>query len=190
MLAHEQGGLLNAARIGQGLGVAGVTVARYLDLLVDLLLVRRLTPWMSNTGKRMVKSPRVFVRDSGIVHTLLGLETMEDLLGHPVAGSSWEGYVIENLLAAAPDNAQAGFYRTSAGAEVDLILSTGPGRLWAIEIKRSLSPQPSKGFWLACDDIKPDARFVVYPGTERYPLKDGLEAIGLTEMMALLGPRP
>lgn len=145
---------------------------------------------MSNTGKRMVKSPRIFVRDSGIVHTLLGLETMEDLLGHPVAGSSWEGYVIENLLVAAPDNAQAGFYRTSAGAEVDLILSTGPGRLWAIEIKRSLSPQPSKGFWLACDDIKPDARFVVYPGTERYPLKDGLEAIGLTEMMALLGPRP
>lgn len=190
MLAHEQGGLLNAARIGQGLEVAGVTVARYLDLLVDLLLVRRLTPWMSNTGKRMVKSPRVFVRDSGIVHTLLGLETLDDLLGHPVAGASWEGYVIENLLAAAPSNAQAGFYRTSAGAEIDLILPIGPGRLWAIEIKRSLAPQPSKRFWLACDDIKPDARFVVYPGTERYPLKDGLEAIGLTEMMALLGPRP
>ena len=183
MLAHEQGCLLNAARIGQGLGVNGHTVARYLDLLVDLLLVRRLTPWMSNAGKRMVKSPRVFVRDSGLVHALLGLETLDDLLGHPVAGSSWEGYAIENLLSAAPSNAQAGFYRTSAGAEIDLVLSMGTGRLWAIEIKRSLSPQPSKGFWSACDDIKPDARFVVYPGAERYPLKGGAEVIGLTAIL-------
>jgi len=190
MLAHEQGGLLNAARISQGLAVSGHTVARYLDLLVDLLLVRRLTPWISNTGKRMVKSPRVFVRDSGIVHALLGLETLDKLLGHPVVGASWEGYVIENLLSTAPANAQAGFYRTSAGAEIDLVLSMGDGRLWAIEIKRSLSPQPSKGFWLACDDIRPDARFVVYPGAERYPLKDGLEAIGLAEIMGLLAASP
>lgn len=189
MLAHEQGGLLNAARIGQGLGVGGATVARYLDLLVDLLLVRRLTPWISNSGKRMVKSPRIFVRDSGIVHSLLGLKSFDDLLGHPVAGPSWEGYVIENLLSAAPPDVQAGFYRTSAGAEIDLILSTGPKRLWAIEVKRSLSPHPSKGFWLACEDIEPDARFVVYPGTERYPLKDGLEAIGLIELMGMVAEK-
>lgn len=186
MLAHDQGGLLNAARIGQGLGVSGGTVARYLDLMVDLLLVRRLTPWMSNTGKRMVKSPRVFIRDSGIVHALLGLDTLDHLLGHPVAGTSWEGYAIENILSAAPRNAQAGFYRTSAGAEIDLVLSTGRAQLWAIEIKRSLNPQPSKGFWLACEDVKPQARFVIYPGSERFPLRDGLEAIGLCEMMALL----
>lgn len=190
MLAHEQGGLLNAARISQGLAVSGHTVARYLDLLVDLLLVRRLPPWISNIGKRMVKSPRVFVRDSGIAHALLGLETQDNLLGHPVVGSSWEGYVIENLLSAAPTNARSGFYRTSAGAEIDLVLSMGASRLWAIEIKRSLSPQPSKGFWLACDDIKPDARFVIYPGTERYPLKEGLEAIGLAEIMGLLTTKP
>jgi len=186
MLAHEQGGLHNAARLAQGLGVSGITVARYLDLLVDLLLARRLAPWTSNVGKRMVKSPRVFIRDSGIAHALLGLETMEGLLGHPIAGPSWEGYVVENLLSAAPENAQSGFYRTSAGAEIDLILSMGPGKLWAVEVKRSLSPQPSKGFWLACEDLKPDSRFLVYPGEERYRLRQGVEAIGVRALVTEL----
>ena len=188
MLAHDHGGLLNAARIAQGLGVSGNTVARYLDLLVDLLLVRRLEPWRSNIGKRMVKSPRVFVRDSGIVHALLGLATMDDLLGHPVVGASWEGYVIETLLSLAPPGTRAGFYRTSAGAEIDLVLALGPKRLWALEVKRSLTPRPSKGFWLACQDLEPDLRFVIYPGTERFPLKDGLEAIGLMEIISLVTP--
>lgn len=186
MLAHEQGGLLNAAKFAQGLGVSGHAIARYCDLLVDLLLVRRLTPWLSNSGKRMVKAPRLYVRDPGLVHQLLGLETMEDLLGHPITGASWEGYVIENLLSAAPSPSNAGFYRTAAGAEIDLILSRRPGQLWAIEIKRSLSPHPAKGFWQACEDLKPDRKFVVYPGTERFPLKNGLEAIGLLELMALV----
>ncbi len=190
MLAHEQGGLLNAARLAQGLAVSGQTVARYLDLLVDLLLVRRLEPWTSNAGKRMVKSPRVFVRDSGVVHALLGIETLDDLLGHPVVGGSWEGYIIENLLSVAPPGTRAGFYRTAAGAEIDLVLSLGQKRLWAIEVKRSLTPQPSKGFWLACEDLKPDAKFVVYPGLERFPLKDGLNAIGLLELMSLIAARP
>ncbi|MCZ6523156.1 MAG: ATP-binding protein [Alphaproteobacteria bacterium] len=188
MLAHDHGGLLNAARIAQGLGVSGNTVARYLDLLVDLLLVRRLEPWRSNIGKRMVKSPRVFVRDSGIVHALLGLATRDDLLGHPVVGASWEGYVIETLLSLAPPGTRAGFYRTSAGAEIDLVLALGPKRLWALEVKRSLTPRPSKGFWLACQDLEPDLRFVIYPGTERFPLKDGLEAIGLMEIISLVTP--
>ncbi len=186
MLAHDQAGLSNAARLAQALGVSGQTVGRYLDLLVDLLLVRRLEPWRSNVGKRMVKSPRVFVRDSGIVHALLGLETLDDVLGHPVAGASWEGYVIENLLSAAPTNVRAGFYRTSSGAEIDLILALPKRGLWAIEIKRSLAPRPSKGFWLACDDLRPDAKFVIYPGTERFPLSDGLEAIGLADIMSQL----
>ncbi len=188
MLAHDQGGVLNAARIAQGLGVSGPTVARYLDLLVDLLLVRRLEPWRSNIGKRMVKSPRVFVRDSGIVHALLGLATMDDLLGHPVVGASWEGYVIETLLSLAPPGTRAGFYRTSAGAEIDLVLALGPERLWALEVKRSLTPRPSKGFRLACEDLEPDLRFVIYPGTERFPLKDGLEAVGLMELISLVTP--
>jgi hypothetical protein len=189
MLAHEQGGLLNAARIAKGLGVSGQTVARYLDLLVDLLLVRRLEPWMSNIGKRMVKSPRVFVRDSGIVHALLGLERLDDVLGHPVSGASWEGHVIENLLAVVPSNTRFGFYRTSAGAEIDLVLNM-PGRgLWAIEIKRSLTPQPSKGYWLACEDLAPDFRFIVYPGSERYPVRKGLEAIGSLDLMKRIANR-
>lgn len=186
MLAHEQGGLLNAARIAQGLGVSGVTVARYLDLMVDLLLVRRLAPWTSNAGKRMVKSPRVFVRDSGLVHSLLGIRTADDLQGHPIVGPSWEGYVIENLLTVLPPHAQTGFYRTSSGAEIDLVISLGADKTIAIEIKRSLAPQPTKGFWLACDDIKPKRKFVVYPGAERYPMKDGLEAVGLIDLMVEL----
>ncbi|GAB6042505.1 ATP-binding protein [Endothiovibrio diazotrophicus] len=184
MLAHEQGALLNASRIAQGLGVSGQTVGRYLDLLVDLLLVRRLQPWGSNVGKRMVKSPRIFVRDSGLVHALLHLRDREAVLGHPVAGASWEGYVIENLLARAPNGAQAGFYRTTAGAEVDLILSLPDRReLWAVEIKRNLAPRLTKGFQLALDDLAPQRRFVVYPGEERYPLKAGIEAIALGSLM-------
>lgn len=190
MLAHDQAGLLNAARLAQALGVSGQTVGRYLDLLVDLLLVRRLASWRSNVGKRMVKSPRVFVRDSGIVHALLGLESLDDVLGHPVAGASWEGYVIENLLSVAPANVRAGFYRTSSGAEIDLVLALPKRGLWAIEIKRSLAPRPSKGFWLACEDLRPDASFVIYPGTERFPLGDGLEATGLADIMSQLAATP
>ena len=186
MLAHDQGALLNAARLAQGLDISGRTVAGYLDLLVDLLLVRRLQPWMSNVGKRMVKSPRAFVRDSGIVHALLGLETLDDILSHAVCGPSWEGYVIENLLSVVPPNARVGFYRTTAGAEIDLVIARPKNRLWAIEIKRSLAPKPSKGFWFACDDLKPEKRFVVYPGSERFPLGGAVEAIGLSQLMAAI----
>jgi predicted AAA+ superfamily ATPase len=184
MLAHGQGGLLNAARIAQGLAVSGQTVARYLDLLVDLLLVRRLPPWTSNVGKRMVKSPRVYVRDSGIVHALLGLRTLDELLGHPVVGASWEGYAIENLLVAAPAGARAGFYRTAAGAEIDLVLEAPEKGLVAVEIKRTLKPAADKGFRLACEDLRPNLRLVLYPGRERFPLAAGAEAVGLGEAMA------
>jgi len=179
MLAHHHGGLLNAAELARGLGVDGKTVAAYLDLLVDLLLVRRLPSWHANVGKRLVKSPKVYVRDSGLVHALLGLGDLESLLGHPVVGTSWEGFVIENAIAAAPAGTEASFYRTAAGAEIDLLLTLPGGRLWAIEIKRSLAPKVEKGFHLACDDLKPERRFVVYPGTERFPLKGDTEAIGL-----------
>jgi predicted AAA+ superfamily ATPase len=179
MLAHHQSGLLNAADFARALGVDGKTVASYLDLLVDLLLVRRLEPWHANTGKRLVKSPRVYVRDSGLAHTLLGLATLEDVLGHPVAGASWEGFVIETLIAAAPEGSRANFYRTSAGAEIDLVLTLPGGRRWAIEIKRSLTPKVERGFHSACEDLAPEQRFVVYPGDEAYPLKDDIQVIGL-----------
>ncbi len=179
MLAHHQAGLLNAAELARGLAVDGKTIARYLDLMVDLLLVRRLSPWHRNVGKRLVRAPKIYVRDSGLLHALLGLGNLELLFGHPVVGSSWEGFVIESLLAVAPEATEASFYRTAVGAEVDLLLTLPGNRLWAIEIKRSLSPKLERGFYQACDDLNPDQRFVVFPGKERYPLGDGIEATPL-----------
>jgi len=186
MLAHHQGGLLNAAQFAQGLGVDGKTVARYLDLLVDLLLVRRLPSWHRNIGKRLVKAPKVYVRDSGIVHALLGLRDKETLLGHPVVGSSWEGFVIETLLAAAPLETGASFYRTAAGAEIDLVLGLPGSRLWAVEIKRSLAPKLERGFHHACADLQPERSFVVYAGAERFPVGESTEAISLTDLGGIL----
>lgn len=187
MLAHNQGGLLNAAKLGGSLSLTGRTISNYIDLLTDLLLIRRLSPWHANTKKRLVKSPRVYVRDSGLVHALLGLATFNQVAGHSVLGMSWEGFVIENLLAAAPVRTQAGFYRTSAGAEIDLILQL-PGRTkaWAIEIKYGLTPKPSRGFHQAIEDLEVEKAFVVYSGEERFPLSKTTEAIGLRELAALL----
>ncbi len=186
MLAHLQGTMPNAAQIARGLGVDGKTVARYLDLLVDLLLVRRLPPFHVNVGKRLVKSPKTYVRDSGVVHALLGLNDLDTVLGHPVVGGSWEGFVLENLIAVAPEQARASFYRTAAGAEVDLVLEMPGGKLWVVEVKRSLAPKLERGFHHAWEDLKPDRGFLVYAGDERYPLAAEVEAIGLHDMMALL----
>ena len=179
MLAHSQGGLWNAAALARSLVVDGKTVARYVDLLVDLLLVRRLPPFHANVRKRLAKSPRVYVRDSGIVHTLLRLDDAEGVLGHPVAGASWEGFVIETLIRAAPNRARASFYRTASGVEIDLILELPGARVWAIEIKRGLAPAVDKGFRVALDDVKPDRAFLVHGGDDRYPKGGGVEAIGL-----------
>ncbi|HEX8726374.1 MAG TPA: ATP-binding protein, partial [Gemmatimonadaceae bacterium] len=183
MLAHQQGGLLNAAALARALAVDGKTVAAYLDLLVDLLLVRRLAPWHGNVRKRLVKSPKVYVRDSGLVHALLGVGDREDLLAHPVAGGSWEGLAIESLIAAAPSGTEAHFFRTAAGAEIDLLLKL-PGRRkpWAIEIKRGLAPKLERGFQLACDTVRPERRFVVYGGTERFPVAEDVEAVSLVDL--------
>lgn len=186
MLAHVQSGTLNAAQLARGLGVDGKTVARYLDLLVDLLLVRRLPPFHANVGKRLVKSPKVYVRDSGIVHALLGLDDREAVLGHPVAGGSWEGFVVENLLSAAPERVNASFYRTSAGAEIDLVLEMPGGKLWAVEIKRGLRPTLDKGFHHAREDLKPARSFVVYSGEERYSKGEGVEVIGVRDLTSLV----
>ena len=182
MLAHNQSQLLNAATLARGLGVDGKTVASYLDLLVDLLLVRRLPAWHRNVGKRLVKSPKIFVRDSGMAHALLGIRDQEALLGHPVAGPSWESFVTETLIAAAPDGTGAHYYRTSTGAEIDLVLTLPNGKLWAIEVKRSSAPKVESGFHLACTDLKPSQRFVVYSGTERFPLNADTAAIGLGDL--------
>ncbi|WP_244187421.1 DUF4143 domain-containing protein, partial [Thermus tenuipuniceus] len=146
MLAHLHGETLNLSRLWGSLGLDGRTVARYLDLLVDLYLLRRLPPYEANVGKRLVKSPKLYLRDSGLVHALLGLGDLEALLGHPVVGASWEGFALENLLRVAPEGVEGFFYRTHAGAEEDLLLSWPSGVLWAVEVKRSLTPKPSRGF--------------------------------------------
>jgi uncharacterized protein len=186
MLAHNQGGLLNAANIARGLGVSGTTVGHYLDLMVDLLLVRRLPPLLANVGKRQVRSPKVYVRDSGILHALLGIADKESLLGHPVVGASWEGVAIENLIALAGEDVEASFYRTSGGAEIDLVLTWPDGSEWTVEVKRSLAPRVERGVRSALEDIRPDRSFVVYPGRERYPLATDVEAIGLPDLCAEL----
>lgn len=186
MLAHNQGGLLNVARLASGLGVSGTTVHHYLDLMVDLLLIRRLPPRLDNVGKRLVRSPKVYVRDSGITHALLGLSDKDDVLGHPVAGASWEGFVIENLIAAAGDEVEASFYRTSGGAELDLLLRWPGGREWAVEVKRSLSPKLERGGRSAVATIEPERTFIVYPGDGSYPLGEQITAIGLAELCAEL----
>ena len=183
MLAHCQGQNFNAARLAGSLGTSAVTVGRYLDLMVDLLLVRRVTPWRSNLGRRLIKAPKVYIRDSGICHALLGIGTLDDLLGHPVAGMSWEGLVIENLLGKLPARTPAGFYRTARGAEIDLIIEIRPGELWAVEIKRSTAPRLSRGFHSACADIRPARKFVVYPGTEEFPLARDIEALPVRSML-------
>ncbi len=188
MLAHSQGSLLNASKLAGSLGVSSSTVTRYVDLLVDLLLLRRLTPVRANVGKRLTKTPKVYVRDSGLVHALLGIRDYNALAGHPVAGASWEGFVIENLLAVAPPGTRAGFYRTQAGAEIDLVLHL-PGRTapWAIEVKLGLAPKPSRGLHHARADLKPGRTFIVGAGDDRYAVAEGVEVIGLRELVGELG---
>ncbi len=184
MLAHCQGSVLNASRLARALGTSYQTVTRYIDVLAGLLLVRRLPPLRANTRKRLVKSPKVYVRDSGLVHALLSIDTFEALAGHPVVGQSWEGFVIENLLATAPERTQASFYRTIAGAEADLVLDLPNGKRWVVEAKRSLAPSLTKGFHNAKRDLSPDRSFVVYPGRDRYRRGEDLEVIGLRDLAA------
>lgn len=186
MLAHRQGQPLNASALAHALESSPQSVTRYIDLLVDLLLVRRLHPYVANVGKRLVKSPKVYVRDSGLVHALLGIPTLQALSGHPVVGHSWEGFVVETLASAVPWPATTWFYRTSAGAEIDLVIEFAPDEIWAIEIKRSLAPKVTRGFHIACADLQPARAFVAYAGDERFPLTENVEAIGMLELATLL----
>ncbi len=186
MLAHEQGQMLNAARLAASMGVSGQTIARYLDLLCDLLLVRRLPPWARQSRKRLVKAPKVYVRDSGLVHALLNLGSVRELLSHPVVGGSWEGWIIENLLACAPTSTQASYYRTAVGAEIDLVLELPGSELWALEIKRSSAPTVSKGFHLGCADIHATRRLVVSSANASFPMTGGVEHVPLLDLMRQL----
>jgi predicted AAA+ superfamily ATPase len=176
MLAHHQGELLDQSKLASALAISGQTVSRYIDLLCDLMLVRRLPAWHGNVGKRLIRSPKVYVRDSGLVHALLGLPHLDAVLGHPVAGSSWEGFVVEQLVNAAP-NAQASFYRTSNGAEVDLVLTFRNQQTWVIEIKRSSAPTVSRGFHQAAVDLGAARKLLVAPVEQTYPMKEHIEVV-------------
>ena len=189
MLAHRQGTMLNASMLARALEVSAQSVTRYIDLLADLLLLRRLPPFRANVGKRLVKSPKVYVRDSGLVHALLGIMSLEQLAGHPVVGESWEGHVIETLVSVLPPRATPFFYRTSAGAEIDLVIEHNDGTCWAIEIKRSLSARVGRGFHLARADLKPARAFVVHAGDDRYPMSETLEAVSVRGLAAELRAR-
>lgn len=182
MIANSQGAPLNASRLASGLSLSSPTVSRYIDFLVDVLMVRRLVPFHANLGKRLVKAPKIYVRDSGLLHALLAIPSQAALYDHPVIGLSWEGFVVETLINCAPAWTAPFYFRTSAGAEIDLLLELPDGELWAIEIKRSLSPRVERGFHIACDDLKPARRLVVYAGDERVPMPHGVVAIGLGEL--------
>jgi uncharacterized protein len=189
MLAHQQGGLLNSAALSRSLGVDVKLVNGLVSLLEQLMLLRRLPPWHANLGKRLVRSPKLYVRDSGILHALLGIPHKEALLSHPALGASWETWVIDNLLAAAGPATQAHFYRTAAGAEVDLLLTLPDGECWAVEIKRSLNPKLERGFHSACADLQPHRRWLVYPGTDSWRLADDVQVLPLSALMTALQAR-
>jgi uncharacterized protein len=190
MLGHAQGSVLNQTRLSSSLAVSAPAIGRYIDLLVDLLLVRRLRPWSGNVGKRLVRSPKVYVRDSGLVHALLELETWEDVLGHPVAGLSWEGFVIENLIVAAGERRTPYFYRTEDGAEVDLVFERGGSVEMAVEIKRTTAPSVSRGFRSGLDTLRPDHAYLVHAGREIWPMDGGVTAIPLGDLMDRLLATP
>lgn len=182
MLAHRQGSIFNATDLARSLETSARSVGRYVDLLCDLFLVRRLAPYYANVGKRLVKSPKVYIRDSGMLHAILGISNLIDLTGQPVIGMSWEGFVIENLIAELPWRSHAFFYRTQVGAEIDLVIEHGDGSLWAIEIKRSLAAGVERGFHVAREDLKPARSFVVHSGDDRFPIARGVEAISVVEL--------
>lgn len=186
MLAHSHAQQVNYSRLGESLGVSNKTIKNYVDTLSDFYMVRQLQPWSGNTGKRLVKAPKLYLRDSGLLHRFLGITDMEGLLGHPAIGASWEGLVLENSLRRLSDQWQYSYYRTSAQAEIDLILEGPNHQVWAVEIKRSSAPKVSKGFHYACTDIQATRKFVVYPGEDSFPLGNGVEAMGpLTFMQCL-----
>lgn len=185
MVAHSHGQLWNASQLAAGFGVSPPTIQRYLDVLEDTFMVRQLRPYHVNLGKRLVKSPKIYLRDSGLLHCLLGIETVQALQGHPIVGPSWEGWVIEQLLALLPSGWRPYFYRTAAGAEVDLLIDRPGRKPLAIEIKFSSAPKPGRGFWSALADTQAQG-WVCAPVTEGYPLAQGVNVLPVTELHRVL----
>jgi uncharacterized protein len=171
MTAHLHGQLFNASSIAASLGgMSHTTIARYLDSLVDTMMLRRLEPHFVNVGKRLVKSPKIYVRDSGLLHALLNISNVDTLMGHPMAGHSWEGLMIEQICGLAPKGADISFYRTAAGAELDLVVELG-NKKYGFEIKFSSAPKVTKGFWQACQDVGVQHAYIVAPVQDGWPMK-------------------
>lgn len=186
MLAHQQGATINLSKLAGSLGIDGKTARRYLDLLEGLYLVRSLPPWTRNAGKRLVKSPKVYWRDSGVLHTLVGLRNLELLLGHPLCGASWEGYCIEQIMGRLPKGATASHYRTHAGAEVDLVVEKADGEILALEIKRTLSPKLTPGLVESMTTLKADRAVIIIPEGASYPLSKTVTAMGLRPFLEIV----
>ena len=186
MLAHLQGEPVNVNGLAGNLEVPRSTVNHYLDILAGLLLIRRLRPRHANVKKRLVKSPRYYIRDSGIQHRLLGIDRYDDLLSNPVLGKSWEGFVVENIHSVLPRRARTSFYRTAAGAEIDLVIDLPGPEIWAVEIKYGTAPKLGKHFSRTCDDIGAARKFVVYGGDEEFPVGDDVTMISLPSIMERL----
>jgi predicted AAA+ superfamily ATPase len=185
MLAHLHGQLWNASRLAAGFGVSAPTVEHYLDILEATYMLRRLPPLQANLGKRLVKSPKVYLRDSGLLHALLGIESLNDLAGHPVVGASWEGWVLEQIAQLIGTQWQLSFYRTSAGAEMDVVAERGNRKI-GFEIKFSSAPKLTKGFWSAMNDLKLDHAYLVAPVQSGYPLASNVDVIPAAELATLL----
>lgn len=186
MLAHSHGQLWNASRLAAGFGVSPPTMQHYLDILEDAFMLRQLRPLQANLGKRLVKSPRIYLRDSGLLHALLGIDSIQSLQGHPALGASFEGWVIEQIIGAAPQGWDWHFYRTAAGAEVDLVLRRARQTV-VVEIKFSAAPKPAKGFWSALEDLKPQRAFVVAPVREAYPLTGDVQVLPVLDCARVFG---
>lgn len=184
MLAHLHGQMFNASAIAASLGVSAPSATRWLDQLTSSLMLRRLEPYHTNLGKRLVKSPRIYVRDSGLLHSLLGIREVNDLLGHPSTGASWEGFCIEQICSRLPDGAMASFYRTAAGAELDLLVEHGQKKT-GIEIKFSSAPKVSKGFWQACEDVGVHHAYVMAPVREGWAMADNVDVVSPLVQLAL-----
>jgi predicted AAA+ superfamily ATPase len=189
MLAHVHGQLWNGTQVAGSLDVSAPTVRRYLDILADTFITRVLPPYHANVKKRLVKAPKVYLRDAGLLHTLLGISSWDVLMGHPALGRSWEGFAIEQVLGAIPDLWQAYFYRTTAGAEIDLLLLNEQQEPIAVECKYSLSPKLSKGFWHAWRDLSCKKGYVIYPGTETFPLGPEVMALPVRDIDRIVGFR-
>jgi predicted AAA+ superfamily ATPase len=188
MLAHHHAQQVNLSQLGKSLGVNYKTVKNYIDTLTDFYMVRQIQPWAGTTKKRLVKAPKIYLRDTGLMHRLLNIADFETLLGHPSIGSSWEGFIVENIINHLSDKWRYSYYRTSAQAEVDLVLEGPRQEVWAIEIKRSIAPHVRKGFHLASQDVHATKRFVIYPGSERFPLAREIEALSIVQFLQLLHP--